>query len=145
MVQQPAPVEVATTAPVVTSVRAKAKVSSVAGGSVAPHTKNVVSSVVPAQKPNAVFLKKAMIHDTSLDGGQSSKREAPLENDMNVDLVDEPGNEMDIGTSNKGRKEKDKWCFRCYSKGHVKEVCTTDLFCNICESVEHVAARCPMK
>lgn len=122
VVQHSIPVEVAVTAPAVTSLRAKAKVPS---GSVAPHTKNVVSPVVPAQKSDAVFLKKAVIHDTSLDVGQSSKKEALLEDDMNVDSVVE----QDFhGTSSKGRKEKDKWCFRCCTKGHVKEVCKIDLF-----------------
>lgn len=42
-------------------------------------------------------------------------------------------------------KEEDKWCFRCCTRGHVNQECTAELFCNICESDEHVAAKCPLK
>ncbi|CAN6275168.1 unnamed protein product [Urochloa humidicola] len=42
-------------------------------------------------------------------------------------------------------KPEDAWCFRCCSKGHVSADCSTILFCNICESDEHVAAKCPLK
>lgn len=64
---------------------------------------------------------------------------------MNVDFEDDPDKEADFDMNNKERKEKDKWCFRCCTNSHVKEVCTTILFCNICESEEDVAAKCPMK
>lgn len=64
---------------------------------------------------------------------------------MNVDGKDEPKKESEGDLSNKGRKDNDKWCFRCCPKGHVKELCKAELLCNICESEDHVAAKCPMK
>jgi hypothetical protein len=42
-------------------------------------------------------------------------------------------------------KGRGKWCFRCRTKGHVSVECTTILFCQLCESDDHVAAICPIK
>ncbi|CAN6249131.1 unnamed protein product [Urochloa humidicola] len=42
-------------------------------------------------------------------------------------------------------KPEDAWCFRCCPKGHVTADCSTTLFCDICESEDHVAAKCPLK
>lgn len=54
---------------------------------------------------------------------------------------DKDGHKSDSG---KGKK-KDKWCFRCCSKGNAKEDCKVELFCVICESEDHVAPKCPTK
>lgn len=85
-----------------------------------------------------------MIHDTSLEEGQRSKEKHLLDDEMNVDLHDGLDKDTESRTNN-GKKDKDKWCFRCCTKGHVKEVCKANLFCNICQSDEHMAAKCPMK
>ncbi|TVU36606.1 hypothetical protein EJB05_18545, partial [Eragrostis curvula] len=110
---------------------------------VAQGAKNVLpTALVPQNK--TVFLKPAVIDHTVLEEGQCSKENDIGEDEMNVDIDEEPDKDLETG-NNKGKKDKEKWCFRCCSKGHVKEVCTANLFCTICESEEHVAARCPMK
>lgn len=35
------------------------------------------------------------------------------------------------------------YCYRCKAKGHAVEVCHVELFCEICESRDHIKARCP--
>jgi hypothetical protein len=30
------------------------------------------------------------------------------------------------------------YCYRCLTRGHLKEECTVNLFCDICESAAHV-------
>jgi hypothetical protein len=35
-------------------------------------------------------------------------------------------------------------CYRCLTRGHLKEECTVTLFCDICECVTHVKGRCPL-
>lgn len=92
----------------------------------------------------AVFLKPMMGYKASMEDGQCSKGKFSSEDDMAVD-GDEGNDRETEGAAGKGKKEKDKWCFRCCSKGHLKEFCIVDLFCNICESVEHVVAKCPTK
>ena len=65
--------------------------------------------------------------------------EAALEGPLDSSVVGEKRKKK----TRKGKQEA--WCFKCCSKGHVFAECTTPLFCNICESEEHVAAKCPMK
>lgn len=36
------------------------------------------------------------------------------------------------------------YCFRCYTKGHTMQECSSKLYCEICESKDHVATRCPI-
>jgi hypothetical protein len=36
------------------------------------------------------------------------------------------------------------YCYRCLTRGHPKEECTVNLFCDICESVTHVKGCCPL-
>ncbi|TVU23905.1 hypothetical protein EJB05_26292, partial [Eragrostis curvula] len=48
-----------------------------------------------------------------------------------------------VGEGNSGeKKEKPKFCFRCYKPGHKKEECTAKLLCGICLSTEHLTAKC---
>lgn len=50
------------------------------------------------------------------------------------------------GDKGKGKdKDEDKWCHRCCTKGHNKEDCNVTIFCDVCESKDHVAAKCPIK
>ena len=65
--------------------------------------------------------------------------EAALEGPLDSSVVGEKRKKK----TGKGKQEA--WCFKCCSKGHVFAECTTPLFCNICESEEHVVAKCPMK
>lgn len=37
-----------------------------------------------------------------------------------------------------------KVCSRCTQKGHVAADCSSELYCDICDSVEHVNHRCPV-
>ncbi|TVU42878.1 hypothetical protein EJB05_09301, partial [Eragrostis curvula] len=117
-----------------------------AGQTVGSHagTKDAVPVAAPVKQSNTVFLKPAVIDDSSLEDGQCSKENDVGEEEMNIDMDEVPEKDLEAG-ANKGKKDKEKWCFRCCSKGHVKEVCKVDLFCTICESEEHVAAKCPMK
>jgi hypothetical protein len=34
--------------------------------------------------------------------------------------------------------------YRCLTRGHLKEECTVNLFCDICESAAHVKGHCPL-
>jgi hypothetical protein len=36
------------------------------------------------------------------------------------------------------------YCYRCLTRGHLKEECTVNLFCDICESAAHVKGHCPL-
>jgi hypothetical protein len=36
------------------------------------------------------------------------------------------------------------YCYRCLTRGHAKEECNVQLFCDICESSAHVQGRCPL-
>lgn len=123
-----------------TSVPPNLKAKEIVGVSVASLTQSGLPSVAPIQQP--VYLKPA---GTTLQVGQTSKGEDMMDDDMNIDSVGDREHEGDNGAGNKERKDKDKWCFRCCTKGHVKEGCTSQLFCNICESEDHVAAKCPIK
>lgn len=42
-------------------------------------------------------------------------------------------------------KKGKAYCHRCCSKGHLFVDCTEVLYCQICESDEHVATKCPLK
>ena len=39
---------------------------------------------------------------------------------------------------------KNPYCYRWYTKGHKMEDCTTKLYCEICECIEHAMERCPI-
>lgn len=36
------------------------------------------------------------------------------------------------------------YCYRCYTKGHTMQECLSKFYCEICESEDHIAARCPI-
>jgi hypothetical protein len=36
------------------------------------------------------------------------------------------------------------YCYRCLTRGHAKEECNVQLFCDICESSSHVKGCCPL-
>jgi hypothetical protein len=69
------------------------------------------------------------------------KRKEPQDHIM-TDAVDESGGPE--GSKAKD-KEKEKWCFKCKTRGHTSALCTTELFCVICERDEHVVAAYPLK
>ncbi|RLN07095.1 uncharacterized protein C2845_PM11G05900 [Panicum miliaceum] len=80
----------------------------------------------------------------SFEHGQSSNT-IEVEVDTQMEMAEELDRDLENASAKRNKKDKDKWCFWCCTKGHVKEDCHGDLFCTICESDEHVAARCPMK
>lgn len=41
-----------------------------------------------------------------------------------------------------GGKEKAPYCWRCLTKGHTMQVCTADLWCDICQAPSHNTERC---
>ena len=41
-----------------------------------------------------------------------------------------------------GGKEKAPYCWRCLTKGHTMQVCTADLWCDICRAPSHNTERC---
>lgn len=88
-------------------------------------------------------LKHATMLNTNFEQGQSSG-EANTSQDENIAMgaeADKEENKSDAGKN----KKKEKWCFRCCSKGHSKADCKVELFCVICESEEHMAPKCPTK
>lgn len=116
--------------------KAKAKFVQNMGGSVPPAANNASQKVLTTQqKKKAIFLKPAVIHDASVGDGQCSKKNGLVNDDMQIDFEEETDREMDGGLNIKGKKEKEKWCFRCCTKGHLKEACSVDLFCNICDGI----------
>lgn len=36
------------------------------------------------------------------------------------------------------------YCFRCLTKGHIMQDCSSKFYCEICESEDHIATRCPI-
>ncbi|CAL5011144.1 unnamed protein product [Urochloa decumbens] len=77
--------------------------------------------------------------------GQGSSEEKQVGAEEKTQQQVHGGVPMDIeGDAAKG-KEKDKWCFRCRTRGHLAAECIAQLFCQVCESDEHVAAKCPIK
>lgn len=36
------------------------------------------------------------------------------------------------------------YCYRCLTKGHTLQECSSKFYCEICESVDHIATRCPI-
>lgn len=36
------------------------------------------------------------------------------------------------------------YCYRCYTKGHTMQECLSKFYCEICESEDHIVARCPI-
>jgi hypothetical protein len=36
------------------------------------------------------------------------------------------------------------YCYSCLTRGHPKEECDVNLFCDVCESTTHVKCRCPL-
>jgi hypothetical protein len=39
--------------------------------------------------------------------------------------------------------DKMPYCYRCKTKGHTIEVCHAEMFCDICESRDHIKPKCP--
>lgn len=62
-----------------------------------------------------------------------------------IGLIEAMGEPPAEGSKEGERNKKKDWCFRCRTKGHVSAVCSTELFCQVRESNEHVAASCPIK
>jgi len=62
-----------------------------------------------------------------------SKRHAP-----------EPAATEILSDKSDGKQAKPKFCFRCFSKGHATAECQATVFCEICESSEHVKQKCPI-
>ncbi len=52
--------------------------------------------------------------------------------------------------SEKGKSKADTkglgkpYCYRCLTKGHTLQECSSKFYCEICESVDHIATRCPV-
>jgi len=42
------------------------------------------------------------------------------------------------------KQSKPKFCFRCFTKGHATADCQASVFCEVCESEEHVKQKCPI-
>lgn len=103
----------------------------------------IVQNVPPLPKqkgPNVLKQAASFGGSKAFELGQSSNTSA-----MQLDGMEVITDSVQVsGEISKG-KEKEKWCFRCCTKGHVKEECVSELFCKICESEEHVAPKCPMK
>ena len=38
---------------------------------------------------------------------------------------------------------KTPYCYRCLTKGHVREDCDAEMYCDICDCIEHFTSRCP--
>jgi hypothetical protein len=87
-------------------------------------------------KADAAILQ---IQNVSRSVGE--KRKEPQDHIMTY-VVDESGGPE--GSKAKD-KEKEKWCFMCRTSGHTSAVCTTELFCVICENDEHIATTYPLK
>lgn len=47
--------------------------------------------------------------------------------------------------SEDNKNSKSKFCFHCFTKGHVNTECQASVYCKICESEEHVKQKCPIK
>lgn len=95
--------------------------------------------VVPEQQPVPQELAKTMTDNSKAAG----KRKVGDVVESSKDAATEVGEghkEMEVDKV----KKKDR-CFRCRTRGHVSAECKTELFCNVCESQEHVAATCPIK
>jgi hypothetical protein len=83
----------------------------------------------------------AILQIQNVSSSVGEKRKEPQDHIM-TDTVDESGGPEGSKTKD---KEKEKWCFRCRTRGHTSAVCTTEFFCVICESDEHVATAWPLK
>ncbi|CAO2038762.1 unnamed protein product [Urochloa humidicola] len=98
--------------------------------------------VAPSQAgPSSSIAKSSPVETHKRSDVQQSEGKG-VQDDENKD--DKLTGENRKKKKGKGKQE-DAWCFRCCSKGHISAECTTQLFCNICESDEHVAAKCPLK
>ncbi|PWZ27897.1 hypothetical protein Zm00014a_024097 [Zea mays] len=52
-----------------------------------------------------------------------------------------------VGAGKHAQKEtsgKQPYCYRCLTKGHTTQGCTTKLFCDICRTKAHNSGRCPV-
>ncbi|TVU23407.1 hypothetical protein EJB05_25770, partial [Eragrostis curvula] len=59
-----------------------------------------------------------------------------------VFLKEKAGKSVASGGVSGEKKEKPKFCFRCYKPGHKKEECTANILCKICLSTDHLTAKC---
>ncbi|CAO2203924.1 unnamed protein product [Urochloa humidicola] len=115
-------------------------------GQVPQHTDGRQQMAMPTDVPplsGSATIPKVGTVDSSSQQPEIQRREGK---EVEVDDNDENKLSGEKRKKKKGKgKPEDAWCFRCCSKGHVSAECSTVLFCNICESDEHVAAKCPLK
>jgi hypothetical protein len=86
-------------------------------GLIEVHAGGVTSSGQPGVMPEAIVShggSMAQVHMTSMAGEN-------INGDVDV-------------------KAKIPYWYRCYTKGHTLKECVTQLFCNICESADHVTS-----
>ncbi|CAL5059495.1 unnamed protein product [Urochloa decumbens] len=118
-----------------------------------PSAMGHVQQQVPNPANNAATKVAGSTH--LQEGGSTAAGSDGIHNETHKSEVQQrEGKEVEVEGSLVGEKRKkkkgkgkpeDAWCFRCCSKGHVSAECSTPLFCDICESEEHVAAKCPLK
>ena len=103
----------------------------------------------------AALLQQAFV---TMHGGTSSQKQS--ENAMSTECnqilgkvdqatslskdsqgADKPESSMHGAMKGSG---KPPYCYRCYTKGHKMEDCSTKLYCDICDCNEHAMERCPI-
>ena len=52
-------------------------------------------------------------------------------------------NQLSVHVGGKGIN-KNPYCYRCYTKGHTLQECTSKFYCEVCESEDHIGSRCPI-
>lgn len=105
-----------------------------AGNNTEYHPNKAVSVPLGLEGTNAAGKRKMG------DGVASSSAGADTTSNKDIRIINDDATNLEAE-----RDKRKDWCFRCRTKGHVSAECKTDLFCNICESEEHVAASCPIK
>jgi hypothetical protein len=95
--------------------------------------------------PTAMALLQQLMATLS-DKGKAPEGEQEL---MSTELgaaskVDAPESSAQGEARGNSDSGKPLYCYRCLSRGHLKEECAVQLVCEICDSNSHVKSRCPM-